>query len=473
MTDEIFDVIVIGAGPAGENIAQYAREGGDLRVALIERELVGGECSYYACIPSKALLRPIEVAATAADLDGIRGVQLDAMALLRRRDRWISGYDDAGQAAWVASAGLTLVRGQARLIGERRVAVVTTDGESGQGRTLEARHAVVLATGSEAILPPLYAAALPWSSRDATGVVEVPRRLAIVGGGVVACEAAGWLAALGSEVILLVRDQRLLGRVESFAADLVLAAMRERGIDVRLGVEVTGCRRPEARDTGLGRIHGGTVELDVDGTTLRVDEVLVAVGRRPRLGDVGLEAVGLDDAAVRAGAVPDWLVAVGDASGEPQLTHWGKYRGRVLGEAIAARVAGRAPAPLPPLVPLPQAIFTDPPIGSVGMTYADAVAAGVEVAVARVPWAAAAGGALARDTVRGAAQIIVDRATGCLVGATFVGLEAPELIHAATVAIVGRIPVDVLRHAVPSYPTASELWLRMLEELPRQLRDPR
>ena len=318
MTDEIFDVIVIGAGPAGENIAQYAREGGDLHVALIERELVGGECSYYACIPSKALLRPIEVAATAADLDGIRGVQLDAMALLRRRDRWISGYDDAGQAAWVASAGLTLVRGQARLIGERRVAVVTTDGELGQERTLKARHAVVLATGSEAILPPLYAAALPWSSRDATGVVEVPRRLAIVGGGVVACEAAGWLAALGSEVILLVRDQRLLGRVESFAADLVLAAMRERGIDVRLGVEVTGCRRPEARDTGLGRIHGGTVELDVDGTTLRVDEVLVAVGRRPRLGDVGLEAVGLDDAAVRAGAVPDWLVAVGDASGEPR-----------------------------------------------------------------------------------------------------------------------------------------------------------
>ncbi|MCE1180390.1 MAG: NAD(P)/FAD-dependent oxidoreductase [Micrococcales bacterium] len=467
---EAVDVIVIGAGPAGENLAQYASEDSGLSAVFVEQELVGGECSYYACMPSKALLRPISVAATAEHLGGLSAPRLDTARLLARRDEWVSRYDDGGQVSWAEGAGLRVVRGHGRLVGERQVAVE----KDGVTTVLQARHAVALATGSEPVVPEAYAACSPWSSRDATGVVEVPERLTIVGGGVVACEAAVWMAALGSQVTLLVRGERLLGRFEPFAGEAVRAALRDSGIDVRLGLEVTACERVDAADTGLGRVHGGTVNLTTSGGEIESDEVLVATGRRPRLSGLGLESIGLDPGAVAGDpdALPDWLVLVGDASGEAPLTHWGKYRARVLGAQIAARATGR-PDPAPAAdAPVPQVVFTDPQVAMVGLTEEEARAAYANVVVAQVPYGSAAGSALLRDDVSGAAQLVVDADSRLVVGATFVGPEAGEQLHAATIAIAGRVPVHVLRDAVPSYPTASEIWLRLLEDLPRGLRLP-
>lgn len=463
-----YDIVVVGAGPVGENIADYATAGTDLTGVLIERELVGGECSYYACMPSTALLRAVEVVDTAAHLGGVVGARLDVPAVLRRRDEWVSRYDDSGQFAWAEGVGLSVLRGEARLVGARRVSVATADGEV----LLEARRTVVLATGSEPVTLEPYAACEPWGSRDATAVVEIPDRLVIVGGGVVACEAATWLTALGSRVTMLVREDRLLARVEPFAADLVADALRGAGVDLRLHANVESCRRESPRATGFGRIHGGVVTLRVDTEDLEADEILVAAGRRPRLTDLGLDRAGLDQAAVAAGEVPDWLVVVGDASGEAALTHWGKYRARVLGARIAAGATGRDPDPMPANVPVPQVIFTDPQVASVGRTEAEARDAGLDVVVTNVPWSAAAGAGLLRDDATGAAQLVVDARTHRLVGATFVGTGAGELLHAATIAIVGAVPTEVLRHAVPCYPTASELWLRLLELLPEEFRRP-
>ncbi|MEE1617891.1 dihydrolipoyl dehydrogenase family protein [Brachybacterium sp. J153] len=469
--DTTVDVLVIGGGPVGENVAQYAVEGTDLTCAILERELLGGECSYYACMPSKALLRPIDVARAAAQLPGISTPHVEPEALLARRDDWVSHYDDAGQVSWAEGAGLRVLRGHGRLVGEREVEVETADGTSTRVR---ARRAVVLATGSVPVVPEPLRDLAPWTSRDATGVQEVPAQLLIVGGGVVAVEAATWMAALGAQVRMLVRGEALLTGLEPAAGRHVLEALRSLGIGVELGAEVVSASREAAEDTGLGRIHGGGVAVqvrDADATReVTADEILVATGRRPRLDDVGLEAVGLAPANVLAGLLPAWLHAVGDASGEAPLTHWGKYRARVIGQEIRAAATGEAVEPRPTAVPVPQVVFTDPQVAAVGLTEREARGQGVDVVTAEVPYGAAAGTALLRDDVTGTAKIVVDARTGVLCGATFVGPEAAELVHAATVAIVGRVPVHVLRHAVPSYPAASELWLRLLEELPRELR---
>lgn len=460
------DVVVIGAGPVGEVVAQYATEGG-LTAAIVEHELLGGECSYYACIPSKTMLRPVDVATTTRDLPGVTASSVDVTGLLARRDAWVSQYDDAGQATWAENAGITVLRGHGHVIGERLVAV---DSDSGT-RTVEARRAVVLATGSTPVVPPVFDGMEPWTSRDATGVQEVPERLVIVGGGVVACEAATWMAALGSQVTLLVRGDRLLSGWEDFAGQTVAQSLRDSGVEVRFGAEVRSATRPDPASTGLGRIHGGPVALSLgDGSALGADEVLVATGRRPALGSVGLDAVGLSPEDVLSGELPGWLHAVGDAGGAAPLTHVGKYHARVLGTRLAAEAGGRGDRPAPEVVPVPQAVFTQPQAASVGQTEAQAREDGVEVVVSEVPYNAAAGTALLRDTVQGSAKIVVDRRTGALVGATFVGPEAAEQLHAATVAITGAVPVHVLRHAIPSFPTASELWLQLLEGLPVDLR---
>lgn len=456
------DVVVLGGGPVGENVAQYATEASGLSAVLVEAELVGGECSYYACMPSKAMLRPLHVAAMAGHLGGLTRPEVDVAGIFARRDEWVSHYDDSGQADWARTAGIEVVRGGGRIIGERLVEV--------DGVGFRARHAVVIATGGEPAIPEVFAHALPWGSRDATGIVEVPDRLAIVGGGVVACEAATWLAGLGSEVTMLVRGDRLLANQEPFASDLVLEALRGRGVSVRLGTEARTVDRPDARATGLGRVHGGPVTLTTGDGTLVVDELLVATGRRPRLRDLGLDAVGLDPERVLAGDLPDWLWCIGDASGEAPLTHWGKYRARIVGDAIASRALGRDPEPPFADPPVPQVVFTDPQVARVGLTEAEAQRAGRPVDVAKVPFTAASGGALLRDDATGAAHLVVDPGSGVVVGATFVGPDAGELLHAATIAIVAKVPVHVLRHAVPSYPTASELWLRLLEQLRRKYR---
>ncbi|NHU84841.1 NAD(P)/FAD-dependent oxidoreductase [Kocuria sp. JC486] len=460
------DVVVIGAGPVGENVAQYAVEGG-LSATLVEHELLGGECSYYACIPSKALLRPADVVGTTRDLPGATRSSVDVADLLSRRDAWVSQYDDAGQITWAENAGITVFRGHGHLVGERLVAV---DSDSGT-RMVEARRAVVLATGSSPVIPPVFHGVEPWTSRDATGVQEIPERLVIVGGGVVACEAATWMTALGSRVTMLVRGDRLLSGWEDFAGQTVAQSLGDSGVDVRFGAEVHSTSRPDSASTGLGRIHGGSVALSLsDGSALEADEVLVATGRRPALESVGLDALGLAPEDVLSGELPGWLHTVGDASGAAPLTHVGKYHARVLGTRLAAEAGGRGDRPAPKVVPVPQAVFTQPQAASVGRTERQARGDGVEVVVSEVPYNAAAGTALLRDTVQGSAKIVVDRQTGALIGATFVGPDASEQLHAATVAVTGAVPVHVLRHAIPSFPTASELWLQLLEGLPADLR---
>lgn len=466
------DVIVIGGGPVGENVAQYATEDSDLTCAIIEGELMGGECSYYACMPSKAMLRPLEVAATTEDLPGITASRIDAPGLLARRDDWVSHYDDAGQVSWAESIGARVLRGHARLVGEREVEVSASDGTRTR---LRARRAVVIATGSEPIVPEALVDLQAWGSRDATGVREVPDSLLIIGGGVVACEAATWMSALGSEVTMIVRGSGLLPRMEPGAGEAVAGALSARGVRILRDADVISARREDARDTGLGRVHGGAVTVRVRTAgageeELSGAEILVATGRRPRLADLGLDAVGLDTEDVTAGRLPSWLLAVGDASGEAQLTHWGKYRARVIGAEVRARAVGEEGEPDTAVRAVPQVVFTDPQVATVGMTAREAEDAGIDVVRAQVPYGSAAGTALLRDHVAGTAILLVDARTRALVGATFLGPEAAELLQAATIAMIGQVPVHVLRHAVPAYPTSSELWLRLLEELPRSMR---
>ncbi|MBT0565842.1 NAD(P)/FAD-dependent oxidoreductase [Williamsia sp. CHRR-6] len=452
------DIIVIGGGPAGEVAAQFAISGSDRTAIIVEAELLGGECSYWACMPSKALLRPLEVAAAARSLAGFEVSALDSAALLARRDQWVSHYDDAGQRTWATGAGITVVDGRGRIDGERRV--VVDDG--GAQTVLTAGLAVVLATGSVVAVPDALAATHPWTSRDATGVIEIPQSLVVIGGGVVACEAAIWMSALGSRVTMLVRS-RVLTTLDDFVGDAVAEGLRAAGVAVRTGVVIDTATRPEAADTGVGRVHGGPVTITLaDGQTLTAAEVLVATGRRPAVEGLGLDTIGVGDP--RDLAAHDWLYAVGDVSFGPMLTHWGKYQARLVGQRIAARAEGATPPPQRPDVPVPQAVFTDPPVGSVGLTERAAGRSGRAHSVITQPMRSASGIGLLRDDAGGTAQIVVDEASRTIVGATFVGPEAGELIHSATVAIVGRLTVDDLWHAVPSYPTGSEIWLRLLEK---------
>jgi pyruvate/2-oxoglutarate dehydrogenase complex dihydrolipoamide dehydrogenase (E3) component len=456
-----YDIVVIGAGPAGENVADYALRGSNRTALLIENELVGGECSYYACMPSKALLRPVEVRATAENLQGLPDqVDLDPVALLRRRDAWVSGYRDAGQVEWANSAGIDVARGRGRISGPRRVDITSDTGTI----SVEARHAVVVATGSTPVIPDFLQGLEPWTSRDATGVIEIPESIAVIGGGVVAVEAAHWLAALGSQVTLLVREQRVLTRLEPFAGDFVVDGLRHAGVEVVFDAVISAAQRPTATASGLGRVHGGPVQVTVAGRAREFAEVLAATGRKPASDDIGLAAVGLTPATFADPSVrPAWLYAVGDVSGEAPLTHWGKYRARLIGEQIAARAEGRELPAAPSEVPVPQVVFSDPQVAAVGMTEEAARRAGIATLCPKVPMSSAAGYALLRDDAPGQAQLVIDADTGRLLGATFVGTEVAELVHAATVAIVGGLTISQLWHAVPSYPTSSEVWLRLLD----------
>ncbi|MEV0945428.1 NAD(P)/FAD-dependent oxidoreductase [Rhodococcus sp. NPDC049939] len=465
-----FDVIVIGGGPAGENAASYAIEGSDRTVAMIEHELVGGECSYWACIPSKALLRPSEVLGAARNMPGVWADTLDVNAVLARRDSFTSNHDDSSQVMWADAQGIDVIRGSARIVGER---TVTVDGS----RSLRARHAVVVATGTTATIPdvPGLREALPWVSRDATNLKEIPRRVAVIGGGVVACESATWLLDLGvEELTMVVRGPRLLSKNEPFAGELVARSLEQKGARILFGAALDRVDRSDSRDTGIGSIHGGPATLDVAGhDPIVVDEIVVAAGRTPATSELGLDPGLLDS---RGYVVTDdhlttangWLYAVGDVNGRALLTHMGKYQGRVCGDVIAARaesrpVEGARFQASADNGQVPQVVFADPQVAAVGITEKDARDAGCDVGTVEVD-IAVAGSSLSRDDFSGHAKLVVDRPTDTLVGATFAGTEVAELLHAATVALVGKVPLETLWHAVPSFPTVSEVWLRLLEE---------
>jgi dihydrolipoamide dehydrogenase len=454
---EEYDVLVIGAGPAGENVADRAVKKG-LTAAIIESELVGGECSYWACMPSKALLRPVTAADDARHVEGVRGATLDVAGVLDRRDGFASHWKDDGQVSWLTGAHIDLIRGQARLTGPKTVSV--------NGTELRARHAVAVATGTDALIPPIpgLAAARPWTSREVTSAHAAPRRLAIIGGGVVGCEMATAWQALGTQVTLIARG-RLLAGTEEFAGQLVGDGLRQAGVDVRAGASATAVHR--AGD-------GGPVTLTLDdGGTVEADEVLAATGRTPRTGDIGLDAVGLEpgswldvDPTMRVTAVEGgWLYATGDVNHLALLTHMGKYQARICGDAIAARAHGTEPAVTDQAdeSAVPQVIFTQPEVASVGPTAAAARADGRTIRVVDYDLGAVAGSKLFADGYTGQARMVVDENRRTMIGATLAGPGAGELIHAATVAVAGQVPLDRLWHAVPSYPTMSEIWLRLLE----------
>ncbi|MFJ4898100.1 dihydrolipoyl dehydrogenase family protein [Streptomyces sp. NPDC088727] len=466
-----YDVVVIGAGPVGENVADRARAAG-LSAAIVESELIGGECSYWACMPSKALLRPVVARAEARRVPGLSGsVQgpLDTAAVLAHRDDYASHWKDDGQVAWLEGIGADIYRGTGRLTGTKTVSVTAPDGTE---QRLTARHAVAVCTGSRAVVPDLpgIAEARPWTSREATSAKEVPGRLVVVGGGVVGVEMATVWGALGSAVTMLVRGAGLLPRMEPFAGELVAEALTEAGTDVRFGVSATAVWRP-APDGPV------TVELD-NGESVEADEILFATGRAPRTDDLGLEAVHLkpgswltvDDSCRVEGT--GWLYAVGDVNHRALLTHQGKYQARIAGAAIAARAQGvplletdrwGAHAATADHAAVPQVVFTDPEAASVGLTLAEAERAGHRVRAVDHDLGAVAGAGLYADGYRGRARMVVDLDREILLGVTFVGPGTGELLHSATVAVAAEVPIERLWHAVPAYPTISEIWLRLLE----------
>ncbi|MCX5063405.1 MULTISPECIES: NAD(P)/FAD-dependent oxidoreductase [unclassified Streptomyces] len=464
-----YDVVVLGAGPVGENVADRTRAAG-LSTAVVESELVGGECSYWACVPSKALLRPAIARAEARRVPGLRqSVQgpLEAAAVLAHRNYYTSDWHDDGAAGWLEGIGADLYRGRGRLTGPRTVTVTGSDG--GQ-RVLTARHAVAVCTGTDAVLPDLpgLADVKPWTSRNATSAQEVPGRLVVVGGGVVATEMATAWQALGSQVTVLVRGKGLLNRMEPFAGELVVEALTEAGADIRTGTSVES----------VARENGTVVVVTGDGERIEADEILFATGRRPRTDDIGLDTVGLepggwlpvDDSMLVNGS--DWLYACGDVNHRALLTHQGKYQARIAGAAIAGRASG---VPILESDPwgahtatadhhaVPQVVFTDPEAAAVGLSLAEAEQAGYRVRAVDVEMSSAAGAGLYADGYRGRARMIVDLNEEILRGVTFVGPGVGELIHSATVAVAGQVPIARLWHAVPSFPTISEVWLRLLE----------
>ncbi|HVW45758.1 MAG TPA: NAD(P)/FAD-dependent oxidoreductase [Solirubrobacterales bacterium] len=455
MSEQTYDAVVLGAGPAGEVVAgRLAGEG--WKVAIVERDLVGGECSYYACMPSKALLRPADVLAEAKRIPGVpvaEDAELDPAAVLARRDAVIHGQDDSGHLPWLEERGIDLFRGEARIVGGLRVAV----GE----QALVARRALVIATGSGAKVPPIAGldAVRTWNNRDATTAEKVPASMLVLGGGPVGSELAQAWASLGTKVTLVEPAEHLLGREEPFAGEELAAVLRGRfGVDVRVGVGVASVRAGGA---------GIVAELE-GGGAVEAEEILVAVGRRPHTDGLGLETIGVEtdehgfiavDDRMRVGG-DGRVYAIGDVNGRALFTHIGKYQAWVVGENLAGRpVEATAEA-----IGSPRVTFTDPQVAAVGKTLAEAEEAGIDAGAVDVPTDGSPGASFQGKGTGGTSRLVVDRIKETIVGATFTGFETADFLQAATIAIVAEVPRARLRHAIAAYPTRSEVWLKLLEK---------
>ncbi|HEU4808699.1 MAG TPA: NAD(P)/FAD-dependent oxidoreductase [Homoserinimonas sp.] len=475
MAQQSFDLIVIGAGPVGQNVADRAKQGG-LTVAIVENELVGGECSYWACIPSKALLRSGNALRTAQRVPGAREAatgDLDANAVFARRNRFTHDWTDDHEAKWLAGAGIELFRGLGRITAPKKVTVTSADGSVTE---LSAVHAVAISTGTTAKIPdiPGLADARPWTSREAVSAQSVPASLAVIGGGAVAVEMATVFASFGTHVTVIARSG-LLGGIEPFAGELVAEALTGLGATLHLSASPTSVSRTAS---------GASIELDT-GDTVTADEVLVATGRAPHTGELGLDSAGLDSSATTDGWLntddtllvsgTDWLYACGDSNHRALLTHQGKYQARAAGDVIAARATGSAVDDAPWGVhvatadheAIPQVIFSDPEVAAVGLTAAAAEKAGYDIRVVDYDLGWVSGASLQADDYQGRARMVVDEQRRVVLGMTFVGQDAADLVHAGTIAVVGQVPIERLWHAVPSFPAMSEIWLRLLEQYGR------
>ncbi|RJU01130.1 NAD(P)/FAD-dependent oxidoreductase [Arthrobacter frigidicola] len=463
------DVVVIGGGPVGENVADRAVRGG-LTAVLVESELVGGECSYWACMPSKALIRSGAALSAALSLPGAREAvtgSLDAAQVFARRDAMAANWDDSGQAKWVAQQGITLVRGQGRISGEREVQVTSKDGTV---TTIQARQAVVIATGSVPVVPAIEGLdETPfWGTRELVSAEDVPESITVIGAGVAGTELAQAFSRLGAKVTIIARSGILRG-FPTPAADLVKNALEKEGIQVLTNTGI--------RTVAKNGENAVSVTLD-SGDTIESERLLVATGRRPALDGLGLEDLGLSSTGLpsddtgRVRSAGDWLYVLGDAADKVMLTHQGKYEARAAGDAIAARAAGTLGDDVEPWskyaamansYAVPQVVFTDPEIAMVGRTLEQAKKDGVNASEVSLP-IAVAGSALHSEGYTGWAQMIVDEDRRVIIGATLAGPDVAEMLHAATIAIAGEVPLERLWHAVPSFPTVSEVWLRLLEQ---------
>jgi dihydrolipoamide dehydrogenase len=413
-------------------------------------------------MPSKALLRPGDAVAAARRVPGAAEAvtgPIDVKAALAWRDSITGHWDDSGQLPWLEERKVTLVRGTGRLAGEK---IVDVEGRDGTVRRLTAERAVVVATGTKPVVPPIdgLAEARPWDNRSVTTAKDIPRRLLVLGGGAIGAEMAQAMRRLGSDEVTVVEGlDRLLAKEEPFAGEEVQKAFEAEGIRVITGAKMTDVDRPAG-----GAPLQATLE---DGTVLEADEILVAVGRRPATGDLGLDAVGLepgkpievDERLQAKGVAGGWLYAVGDCNGLSLLTHMGKYQARIAGDVILGKDARDCAS----RDIVPRVTFTDPQVCAVGLTEAQARERGLNVKVVDHPTGGVAGGSVTAKDFKGTSRLVVDEDRRVLVGATFTGPGTADLLHSATVAIAGEVTLDRLWHAVPSFPTVSEVWLRLLE----------